>query len=248
MLFPDGTSSSPLPLTRKELYYLGKFCEYGKVENSTEKEFFETWAEQRSCDWDIFVERNFGIRTAIYFRNSSKTHLVEEFQIRLSKPSLENALYFYRGAGRCQLPSIWLNVKTDFTTAADYLITNRPPGLVNDWEKDTPILSATFKLAEFYSLGLGCKKNEKLGQAYFQVWLSMVKECVDSGDLTARQDLFKYYYASPKENLNAITDFATKGDQDMIRLLVKTYHEMGEIRLRDYWSSRMIGPYYDPCR
>ena len=241
MLFPDDTSSEPLPLTRKELYYLGKFCEFGKAENSKEEQFIETWATQRSHDWDSFVSKKCWTK-----KTSSKTRLFEDFQSKLSSPSLENALYFYRGAGHCQLPSMWLNTKARWTPAADFLI---GWGFdANIWKNDLPILPATFKLAEFYSLGLGCKKDEELGRAYFQIWLSKVKETVKAGDLTAKVDLFKYYYAYPQENLDAITDFATKGDQDMIRLLVKTYHEMGEIRLRDYWSSRMIGPYYDPCR
>ena len=241
MKFPDGTSVDPLPITRKELYYLGKFCEFGKCENLAEEEFIQTWSEQRSHDWDVFVENYCFTKHKV-----AKDRLLIEFAMRLSKPSLESALYFYRGAGKCQLPSMWLNAKATRTIASDYLIGTE--FRLGYWENDKPILPAMLKLAEFYSLGLGCKKDEKLGRAYFQVWLSMVKECVAAGDLTAKADLFKFYCACPKENLAAITEFATKGDQDMIRLLVKTYHEMGETRLRAYWSSQMNGPYYDPCR
>ena len=51
MKFPDGTSVDPLPITRKELYYLGKFCEFGECENLKELviEGDMLWANGHPC-------------------------------------------------------------------------------------------------------------------------------------------------------------------------------------------------------
>lgn len=231
MILPDGTTIPTVPFHPKEMFFLGKICEFGP-QTQEEHTFVNQWKLNRHKDWICYthIEALKQYRKNVTKYQQQMARIEEAFcsstYSRIKNTSLENAFIFYSLAAKSEfeLPNEY-KIVTDTFSHFYATIPSFPPALL--------------KLSEFYKLGLGCKPNKKLSEKLFQQWLNIIKDGALQGNDEMKRYLFRYYVAHPQEHLDNIINFALKGEVDMVQLLVNYYSQIGDIDHRDYWASRL---------
>ena len=263
MTLPDGTTIPAVPFHPKEMFFLGKICEFGP-QTPEEYTFVNQWLSLRLKDWDCYTHiearkkyRKYVIKYQ-HQMNDIKDLFCSSTSSRIKTTSLENAFIFYSLAAKSE------------------------SGLLEEYEYDAVIETfsrfyatipvfppALLKLSEFYKLGLGCKQDKEKSEKLFQQWLAIIKKGALAGNDEMKRYLFSYYVAHPQEHLNDIINFALKGEVEMkrclfiyyvahpqehltdiinfalkgevemIQLLVNYYSQIGDIDHCNYWASRL---------
>ena len=261
MTLPDGTTIPAVPFHPKEMFFLGKICEFGP-QTPEEHTFVNQWTSLRLKDWDCYTHfearkkyRKYVIKYQQQM-NGIKGRFCSFTSSYIKTTSLENAFIFYSLAAKSEsgLPEKYKAVIETFSRFYA-TIPVFPPALL--------------KLSEFYKLGLGCKQDKKKSEKLFQQWLAIIKDGALAGngemkrylfsyyvshpqkhlndiinfalkgEVEMKRCLFSYYVAHPREHLNGIINFALKGEVEMIQLLVNYYSQIGDIAHCNYWASRL---------
>ena len=261
MTLPDGTTIPAVPFHPKEMFFLGKICEFGP-QTPEEHTFVNQWPSLRRKDWDCYtpVEARKKYRKYVIKYQQQMNQIEKNFRSstssRIKTTSLENAFIFYSLAAKSEsgLPEKYKAVIETFSRFYA-TIPVFPPALL--------------KLSEFYKLGLGCKQDKEKSEKLFQQWLAIIKKGALAGndemkrylfsyyvahpqehlndiinfalkgEVEMKRCLFSYYVAHPQEHLNGIINFALKGEVEMIQLLVNYYSQIGDIDHCNYWASRL---------
>ena len=269
MTLPDGTTIPAVPFHPKEMFFLGKICEFGP-QTPEEYTFVNQWLSLRLKDWDYY--------THIEARKKYQKYVIEYQQQMndikdlftssyIKTTSLENAFIFYSLAAKSSGSEfVWATQsESELKYEADAVIET-----FSRFYATIPIFPpALLKLSEFYKLGLGCKQDKEKSEKLFQQWLAIIKDGALAGndemkrylfsyyvahpqehltdiinfalkgEVEMKRYLFSYYVAHPQEHLNGIINFALKGEVEMIQLLVNYYSQIGDIDHCNYWASRL---------